>query len=300
MTDDYGRQVRKQLADAQADLSKAEQDIEDGNRETLKAYAQLRAANAEKERLAAGMPLICSDDRHEAKVRGLQDDAGRLARELAATNELLATAREEAAQRTVERDNALSSHRLQQQITGRFHARIAALPGEIAYRIRAELVCCELYGRVNDRQDLTFEQALASRDWHDLCYWGEAAARLAEGRSDGANSQSATSSSQIGSCPDSVECGHEAALGRAEARMAAIRTLHRPVDGQGLDDAGEYVDINPACSACGTADEWATPWPCGTIRAIDGPAEQPSAADAEWRQTVRIGREIEQAADGSS
>jgi hypothetical protein len=51
---------------------------------------------------------------------------------------------------------------------------------DIASRIRAELVCCDLYGKVNDTGELTFEQAKASRDWHDLCYWGEAAARLAE------------------------------------------------------------------------------------------------------------------------
>lgn len=55
-------------------------------------------------------------------------------------------------------------------------------PGaQIAYRIRAELVCCHIYDRVNDTHELTIRQAMDSRDWHDLCYWGEAAARLAEG-----------------------------------------------------------------------------------------------------------------------
>lgn len=54
-------------------------------------------------------------------------------------------------------------------------------PGaQIAFRIRAELVCCRIYDRVNDTHELTIRQAMDSRDWHDLCYWGEAAARIAE------------------------------------------------------------------------------------------------------------------------
>lgn len=56
---------------------------------------------------------------------------------------------------------------------------------EIAYRIRAELVCCDVYERVVDRHELTLRDAMANPDWHDLCYWGEAAARLAEGRCPG-------------------------------------------------------------------------------------------------------------------
>jgi hypothetical protein len=55
----------------------------------------------------------------------------------------------------------------------------------IAYRIRAELVCCHIYDRVNDTHELTIQQAMESRDWHDLCYWGEASARIAEGRCPG-------------------------------------------------------------------------------------------------------------------
>lgn len=56
---------------------------------------------------------------------------------------------------------------------------------DIAFRIRAELVCCEIYGRVNDTRELTFEQAMEHKDWHDLCYWGEASARIAEGQCPG-------------------------------------------------------------------------------------------------------------------
>jgi hypothetical protein len=41
-------------------------------------------------------------------------------------------------------------------------------------------VCCHIYDRVNDAKEMTLEAARGSKDWHDLCYWGEAAARLAE------------------------------------------------------------------------------------------------------------------------
>lgn len=50
----------------------------------------------------------------------------------------------------------------------------------IAHRIRAELVCCHIYERVNVAKELTLQEAMASADWHDLCYWGEAAARVAD------------------------------------------------------------------------------------------------------------------------
>lgn len=55
---------------------------------------------------------------------------------------------------------------------------------DIAYRIRAELVCCNLFERVQSGE-LTIGQAKATPEWHDLCYWGEASARLAEGRCPG-------------------------------------------------------------------------------------------------------------------
>lgn len=59
------------------------------------------------------------------------------------------------------------------------------LQDHVAFRIRAELVCCHIYDRVNDDKELTLEEALKTPDWHDLCYWGEAAARVAEGRCPG-------------------------------------------------------------------------------------------------------------------
>lgn len=80
----------------------------------------------------------------------------------------------------------------------------------VAERIRAELVCCDIYAIIRrdafqidksmEPVDLTQEapsdptdfgmqgamaRAILRRDWHDVCYWGEAAARLAEGRCPG-------------------------------------------------------------------------------------------------------------------
>lgn len=49
------------------------------------------------------------------------------------------------------------------------------LRGQIAYRIRAELVCCEIFEQTHDTS--AWEQA--SQGPHSICYWGEVAARLA-------------------------------------------------------------------------------------------------------------------------
>jgi hypothetical protein len=48
----------------------------------------------------------------------------------------------------------------------------------IAYRIRAELVCCDIYER--SHRDGTAE--LVSEGPHSICFWGEAGARIAEAR----------------------------------------------------------------------------------------------------------------------
>lgn len=45
-----------------------------------------------------------------------------------------------------------------------------------AEEIRAELVCCSIYDTGEPRE--------AERAGHGLCYWGEAGARLVEGRPD--------------------------------------------------------------------------------------------------------------------
>ncbi|GIF14818.1 hypothetical protein [Actinoplanes teichomyceticus] len=45
------------------------------------------------------------------------------------------------------------------------------LRAQIAYRIRAELVCCDVYDRDHDTE--------RAGKTHSICFWGEAAARIA-------------------------------------------------------------------------------------------------------------------------
>jgi len=51
-----------------------------------------------------------------------------------------------------------------------------------------------------------------------------------------------------------------------------VRELHQPVheNAQGYDEHGNYTYINPGCSECGTFGEFTVPWPCPTIRLLDG------------------------------
>lgn len=53
---------------------------------------------------------------------------------------------------------------------------------QIAYRIRAELVCCSLYDRLNaeGRTPTEAEMRQVDSGMHSLCYWGDAAAHIAE------------------------------------------------------------------------------------------------------------------------
>lgn len=52
----------------------------------------------------------------------------------------------------------------------------------IAYKIRAELVCCDIYERTVKVGGWCPSEPhpMPDYDYHDLCYWGEAAARIAE------------------------------------------------------------------------------------------------------------------------
>lgn len=64
------------------------------------------------------------------------------------------------------------------------------LRAKIAYDIRAELVCCNIYERlapkraeIDEQQPgwgETYSELLDAIGDHDLCYWGEVAARIAE------------------------------------------------------------------------------------------------------------------------
>ncbi|QVQ51316.1 hypothetical protein J4H86_21240 [Spiractinospora alimapuensis] len=57
-------------------------------------------------------------------------------------------------------------------------------------------------------------------------------------------------------------------------QLDRVRDLHRPVPGQGYLPDGGYGDIAPSCSSCGTPGEYAVPWPCPTIRVVDGKDDQ--------------------------
>jgi multidrug efflux pump subunit AcrA (membrane-fusion protein) len=144
--------LAEQLAAATARADQAEQHAErlqarlnatewDAQARLIEAQRkQLDAAIVRAEKteaaLAAGVPLICADERHAAKVASLE-------------------------------------------------ARIAAVRDQIAYRIRAELVCCHIYGQVNDgvseeEAERRFKERKRDIARHDLCYWGEASAGIAE------------------------------------------------------------------------------------------------------------------------
>ena len=58
---------------------------------------------------------------------------------------------------------------------------------------------------------------------------------------------------------------------RALATLNRVRELHRPYGdiGMGYRSDGSYGELSPVCSTCGTPDEYATPFPCATIRALD-------------------------------
>jgi hypothetical protein len=59
-------------------------------------------------------------------------------------------------------------------------------------------------------------------------------------------------------------------VGDLQGQLDKARALHQPVPeaGQGYDKDGNYVTIERPCGACGTYDEYATPWPCATARAL--------------------------------
>ena len=49
--------------------------------------------------------------------------------------------------------------------------------------------------------------------------------------------------------------------------LEKVLELHQPVtDGMGFTEDG-YGGISPACSSCGTSDEYAVPYPCPTVTA---------------------------------
>lgn len=53
-------------------------------------------------------------------------------------------------------------------------------------------------------------------------------------------------------------------------QLRAAIALHQPDPdgGTGYHPGGGYGDIDPACSTCGTSDEYAVPWPCQTYESL--------------------------------
>ena len=56
------------------------------------------------------------------------------------------------------------------------------------------------------------------------------------------------------------------------AKVERVRALHASsgtAESQGYDGEGGYGPIAPYCTGCEASDEYATAWPCPTIRALD-------------------------------
>lgn len=65
-----------------------------------------------------------------------------------------------------------------------------------------------------------------------------------------------------------IGVAHPATVLRECAGWRAILARHQVTGGLGWRDEGGYGDIDPACTACGTPDEYAERWPCPTVRAV--------------------------------
>lgn len=62
--------------------------------------------------------------------------------------------------------------------------RRVSLQEKIAAKIRAELVCCDIYQRMEDaydpEDDTAWKTLRHGMDYHDICFFGEWSARIAE------------------------------------------------------------------------------------------------------------------------
>lgn len=59
---------------------------------------------------------------------------------------------------------------------------VPPVQGRVAAEIRAELVCCDIFQRLDDlsHDERKWEALLASNDFHAKCFFGEQSARIAE------------------------------------------------------------------------------------------------------------------------
>jgi hypothetical protein len=86
------------------------------------------------------------------------------------------------------------------------------------------------------------------------------------------------------SCPDPIECGHEAALGQAEAAIERVRGVHRPASDWSWKPLGCQHDGEHSAPCRGCRGEC---WPCPTIAALAEPAPvgKPTVVD-DYEQTT--------------
>jgi hypothetical protein len=65
-----------------------------------------------------------------------------------------------------------------------------------------------------------------------------------------------------------MRTGDVPALAEALEAVLAKHQKH-PDGGQGYDPDGNYVEFDEVCQTCGQYDEYAVPWPCPTVQAIE-------------------------------
>jgi hypothetical protein len=64
--------LEQQLHDLRQQLKTAEDELQERRGQAEQHRADLARVTAERDQFAAGVPLVCSDDRHAAKARGLE------------------------------------------------------------------------------------------------------------------------------------------------------------------------------------------------------------------------------------
>jgi DNA repair exonuclease SbcCD ATPase subunit len=240
--DHYGAQVRRQLEELRQQLSAARATIDGQQREALKGAARLRATEAERDRLKAH---ILDIDAHATPYGDLPDEPGYVGTYLltaGALHRALGMVGHASASCEAEAELASLRQRYDDEhatAVTRAHETERVRTERDAFAAGIPLICCDERHEAKVRG---LEELLVAGQKATV-HWEEAYAR--EVRAHGIT---------------------ERALSAAEARIAAVRALHRP-SMSGRD-----------CEGCCDYSGDPLPWPCPTIAALDGPAEQPAGA----------------------
>lgn len=75
------------------------------------------------------------------------------------------------------------------------------------------------------------------------------------------------------------------------AAKRRILALHGRTEGDFYGSDEPYDDAGWACTRCGTAYEYAAPWPCETLRALAAPFSSHPDFDPSWREHRQQERE---------